>query len=248
LHDITNAERKLIEQLQTTKFRKKLGFFVAEGTKIVDELCHERPDAIELIVATGDWLVERPLICSSFDQKIAIALQTEFKTLSAMVTPPQVLVIAKQFEHEPATEITDLTLVLETIQDPGNMGAILRIADWFGVKRVFCTPDCVDIYNPKVVQASMGSLWRVAVEVAEVQAIHERFPTVPMLGAMLHGENVFKMTLPNPALLVMGNESKGIAHETDVLLTHQITIPQFGAAESLNVAIATGILVAEWRR
>jgi RNA methyltransferase, TrmH family len=248
MNDITNAQRKLVEQLHTTKFRKKLGFFVAEGTKIVDELCHERPDDIEFIIATGDWLVDRPLICRDFEAKIVIELQKDFKLLSAMTTPPPVLAVVRQFQAEPAVEINDLTLVLETIQDPGNMGAILRIADWFGVKRVFCTPDCVDIYNPKVVQASMGSLWRVDVEVDTVENIRARFPGVPMLGAMLHGENAFKATLPNPALLVMGNESRGIAHETDVLLTQQLTIPQFGAAESLNVAIATGILVAQWRQ
>jgi TrmH family RNA methyltransferase len=106
----------------------------------------------------------------------------------------------------------------------------------------------VDIYNPKVVQASMGSLWRVNRIEATVEAVHQRFPNVPMLGAMLHGDNVFSAKLPKIAFLVMGNESKGIAHETDLLLTQQLTIPQFGAAESLNVAVATGILVAQFRQ
>ena len=140
MDNLTNAQRKLMTQLQTSKYRKQLGFFIAEGTKIVDELCHERPDAIEFIVATGDWLVDRPLICQDFDTKIAIEAQNGFKTLSAMTTPPQVIAVVRQFEAKAMTEeMSDLSLVLETIQDPGNMGAILRIADWFGIKNIFCT-------------------------------------------------------------------------------------------------------------
>jgi RNA methyltransferase, TrmH family len=247
-----NAHRKLIEQLQTVKYRKRLGLFVMEGTKIAEEFCYEHPEKVQLLIGTGEWLTDRPTILEAFKDRAVVASLQEIKEVSSLQTPSPVIVVAEQmttddyeFEND---ELTDIALFLETIQDPGNMGTILRSADWFGLKRVFVSPDCVDIYNPKVAQSSMGSLWRIAVETTTLGDLVARFPNVPRYGATLHGESMFTSTLSSPALLIMGNESKGISGNAIHVLTHEITIPQFGSAESLNVGVATGVLLAQWRR
>lgn len=239
---------KYIRSLQQKKFRQKYNIFVLEGDKLAGEILRQSKLEIEAIYALNEWITTNALLLQRQRETVHAIEPTDLKKISSLTTPNQVLVIARM----PATELDtplvakNLTLFLDAIQDPGNMGTILRIADWFGLPYVFCSRHCVDVYSPKVVQASMGALLRVQVLEMELSELHERFPALPILGAVLDGANIFKNVLPQNGILVIGNESKGIAPEIQTLLTHRIAIPRArtGGAESLNAAIATGIIVA----
>lgn len=245
---MTNKQQKIIQQLQTAKFREKFGFFVLEGTKIVREFCLEMPEQVEWLAATAAWLEEHSAWLKNVPFQVVETTDAVLKANSTLQTSPSVLLLARQLEAQTLENQapTGLSLVLETIQDPGNMGTIIRTADWFGVQRIYLSADCVDVYNPKVIQASMGSLWRVELKIiADLPRFFQEHATIPVFGAVLGGENMHELTaLPETAFLIMGNESKGISAELTPFLTKKITIPRIGRAESLNVAIATGILLA----
>ena len=249
---MTNKQQKIIQQLQTAKFREKFGFFVLEGTKIVREFCHEMPEQIEWLAATAAWLDEHSAWLKNVPFQIVETTDAVLKANSALQTSPSVLLLARQLSTQRIEKQlpTGISLVLETIQDPGNMGTIIRTADWFGVQRIYLSKDCVDIYNPKVIQASMGSLWRVEVEIiADLSHFLQKNAAIPVFGAVLGGENLYEMAaIPETAFLIMGNESKGISAALSPFLTKKITIPRIGRAESLNVAIATGILLAYFKK
>ncbi len=242
---------KYIRSLQQKKFRQKYNIFVLEGDKIAREILRQSNLDIEAIYALDEWITNNSLLLQSHQQSVHAIEPTELKKISSLTTPNQVLVIAKkpEIELEASLVANDLTLYLDAIQDPGNMGTILRIADWFGVPYVFCSTHCVEVYSPKVVQASMGALLRVRVLEMELRALRERFPGLPVFGAVLEGENIFKTKFSQSGILAIGNESRGISPETEALLTRRIAIPkaQAGGAESLNAAIATGIIVAAWK-
>lgn len=239
---------KYIRSLHQKKFRQKYNNFVLEGDKIAREILQQAALEIEAIYALDEWITNNALLLQSQRESVHAIELTDLKKISGLTTPNQVLVIAKmpEVKLDAALVANNLTLYLDGIQDPGNMGTILRIADWFGVPYVFCSKHCVDIYSPKVVQASMGALLRVPVLEVELSALHEQFPALPILGAVLDGKNIFKTALPANSILVIGNEGKGIGAATEALLTHRIAIPPaaHGGAESLNAAIATGIIVA----
>ncbi len=239
---------KFIQSLQQKKFRQKYNNFVLEGDKIAREILQQRSLEVEAIYALDNWITTNTLLLQTHRESVHAIEPTDLKKISSLTTPNQVLVVAKMPEVllDAALLTNDLTLYLDGIQDPGNMGTILRIADWFGLPYVFCSKYCVDVYSPKVVQASMGALLRVPVLEMELGALREQFPDLPILGAMLDGQNIFKTSLPKNCLLVIGNEGKGISVEAETLLTHRIAIPPAarGGAESLNAAIATGIIVA----
>ena len=252
---LTNAHKKRIAQLRLPKFRQQAGLFVAEGTKIVTELCADVPQNIVQLIATPDWIAEhRAALQHLPPSRINVATAADLQALSTLSTAPPVVAIAEQFDwalrapHLPERVAQGVSLVLATLQDPGNMGTILRTADWFGVAAVFCSPDCADIYSPKVVQATMGSLWRVPVLIAEPPSVFATYPHIATCGAVLGGNSLYNSRLPTPAFLVMGNESKGLSPELQALLQHRLTIPQVGNAESLNVAVATGVLLSHWQR
>jgi RNA methyltransferase, TrmH family len=252
--DLTNAHKKRVTQLRLPKFRQKYDLFVVEGIKIVTELCQEMPQAIEQLIATPEWCANNAAALRHLSpQSVAMATEADLQALTTLTTAPPVLAVVRRFNGaQTAPDLAarvqrGVSLVLATVQDPGNMGTILRVADWFGVAAVFCSPDCADIYNPKVVQATMGSLWRVPIIVAEPTAVFAAYPTVAVCGAVLGGDNLYTATLPTPAFLVMGNESKGLPPELQQLLQQKLTIPRIGAAESLNVGVATGILLSHWR-
>ena len=233
---------KWIRSLQQKKFRDELDLFVIEGEKLVTEALSTCPDTIELIVHTDRFTYP-------IDSQIETILTSDndFKRISSLQNPQGCLAILKKNAIDVPLEDKGLTLVLDSIQDPGNMGTILRISDWFGIKKVVCSMTTVDCYNPKVVQSSMGAILRINIHYTHLETWLKE-TKLPVYGALLEGKSIYKESLPEQAIIVMGNEGNGISDEVRTLITHPVTIPSFGGSESLNVAVATGIIVSEFRR
>mgnify|MGYP002769122247 FL=1 len=252
---ISKNKIKYIRSLELKKNRNKEGVFVAEGHKVVDDLLALQPAL--LIVATAEWLKGKQL---GAETEVIEVTDEELKKVSFLQHPQQVLAV---FRQEQATAIdsfefsgidtTELSLALDGVQDPGNLGTIIRIADWFGITHIYCSQDTADVYNPKVVQATMGSIARVKVEYGNLLGLVESLPAdVPVYGTLLDGENIYQQPLENRGLIVMGNEGKGISPALAQKVNHRLLIPNFPegrpTADSLNVAIATAITCAEFRR
>ena len=244
---LSKFQLNLLKSLQHKKFRREHGFFLAEGYKSIAEFVNSAY-SIEAIYHT-----------SAFDSKVLKLSQkinlceisvTDLEKISSLKTP-QDLVAQIRIPEWPVLKQNDLkgrfSLVLDSIQDPGNMGTIIRIADWFGIINIICSKDTVDIYNPKVVQASMGSLARVKVHYAELSQLLTQIK-LPIYGALLDGENIYDTDFGKEGLLLMGNEGNGIRPDIQKLITKSVTIPRIGKAESLNVAIATALFCSESAR
>ena len=264
---ISKNKIKYIRSLELKKNRNKEGKFVAEGFKVVDDLLALQP--ADLIVATQEWLHGKHLA----DQTEVIEVtEEELKKVSFLQHPQQVLAVFRQDSgcnkqdsnnsQEEAEEknfgfskinTQELSLALDGVQDPGNLGTIIRIADWFGITHIYCSQDTADVYNPKVVQATMGSIARVKVEYGDLLGLVESLPAdVPVYGTLLDGDNIYQQKLENSGLIVMGNEGKGISPDLAKKVNHKLLIPNFpegrATADSLNVAIATAITCSEFRR
>ena len=252
---ISKNKIKYIRSLELKKNRNKEGVFVAEGHKVVDDLLALQPAL--LIVATAEWLKGKQL---GAETEVIEVTDEELKKVSFLQHPQQVLAV---FRQEQATAIdsfgfsgidtTELSLALDGVQDPGNLGTIIRIADWFGITHIYCSQDTADVYNPKVVQATMGSIARVKVEYGNLLGLVESLSAdVPVYGTLLDGENIYQQPLENRGLIVMGNEGKGISPALAQKVNRRLLIPNFPegrpTADSLNVAIATAITCAEFRR
>ena len=217
-----------------------------EGLKAIKEFLNSNY-TLNAIYAVTDIIPNLPKLIDK--QKIFEITHQELEKISALQTPQGILAIFKipEFESFEAAETTDLTLVLDGIQDPGNLGTIIRTADWFGFKNIICSENTVDIYNPKVVQATMGSLARIKIVYHPLLGLLKNNP-LPKYGALLNGENVFSIDWPKQGFLIFGSEGNGISDEILPLITHPVTIPGYGNTESLNVAISTAIFCAEARR
>jgi TrmH family RNA methyltransferase len=251
---ISKAQIKLIKSLHLKKNREQMNMFIAEGKKIVDELLDSDDIEVVHIYASGNYFENQPF---------TMVTEEEMKKISALTTPPNILALCRiPAENTVIPDLQgELVLVLDDIRDPGNLGSIIRIADWFGIGYIFCTSECVDAYSPKVVQASMGSIARVKVDYKNLRNILQlsKEKRIPVYGAKLDGANMLKEKLSSYGLLVIGNESNGISPELGKYVTHSIKIPSFNrhsidsqstpdGAESLNAAMATAILCAEFRR
>jgi TrmH family RNA methyltransferase len=210
--------------------------FVVEGEKIINELLTEQPDSLEFICSTDDQFV--------FARSYFTDDRT-MKEISSLKTPGNLLALVR-FPEKQAAE-SDLILALDGIQDPGNLGTIIRTAEWFGITSIVCSLDTVDCFNSKVVQATMGSLFRMSIEYTNL-ADYLSETDLPIYGALLDGVDMYTTPLENKGILVIGNEGKGISDEIKSLVTKPIFIPKYGEAESLNAAMATGIILAEYRR
>ncbi|MEZ4957104.1 MAG: RNA methyltransferase [Saprospiraceae bacterium] len=234
------------------KFRQKYGILVAEGVKTVTEIFDHPGSPIEGVYAVQEWLSENVHLVSKYRDKIFAVTENELAAISQLKTPNQVLCVLKQpvFSYEDEDLSSGFSLYLDDIRDPGNMGTILRIADWFGVRWVFCSKNCVEVSNPKVVQASMGAFLRVKTQTVSLQELRANYQGLPFLGTSLAGDSIFKIDLPEAGIIVIGNESVGISEETEQLLTQKIKIPRHpnGGAESLNAAVATGIICSVLQR
>ena len=239
------------------KYRKAEGVFVAEGHKLVGDLL----DVFECkyLAATSEWLsanaawVERQ---RRSGVEVDEVTDEELKRASFQETPQQVLAVFKQLTYEvDVNEVArkQLCLVLDDVQNPGNLGTIVRLADWFGIEHIFCSKGCADIYNPKTVQATMGGIARVRVHEADLPELLSRLDKdIPVYGTFLDGENMYGKELENRGLIVIGNEGKGVSKEVAAFVTERLYIPNYPegreTSESLNVAIATAIVCAEFRR
>jgi TrmH family RNA methyltransferase len=237
---LNRKEIKDIQSLARKKYRDELKLFIAEGPKIVGELVELIPDRIVKVYATSEWIKANPSL--SYKTEVIEISEIELGKVSQLQTPNQVLAVIMQSEGiEP--DMSSFILYLDAIQDPGNFGTIIRIADWFNIKHIVCSQGCADVYNPKVVQSTMASIARINVYYhQEDQWLQTK--ELPIYAAALHGRSLYDHAKVNHGILIIGNESKGIRPELLDLATEKITIPKRGAAESLNAAVATGIILS----
>ena len=242
---ITKSNIKTIASLKQQKFRKELGLFVVEGRKMVEELLQSRFETVGLY-ATEAFLSTHPLPTAE------MVTEVQMQQMSSLDTPPGVLAVAKIPEARPISSTARFVLALDGIANPGNMGTLIRTAEWFGIREVVCSTDCVELWNSKVIQATMGSVFRVNITMVDLQAFlheqHERGKAV--YGALLDGENLFEIREKPEGIIVIGSESHGIRAEVLPCITHPVTIPRMcgSVTESLNAAVAGGILMAEMTR
>jgi TrmH family RNA methyltransferase len=233
---LSKAQIKYIQSLQHKKYRQKSGQFMAEGDKIVPELLSEGVPVQE-VYATASWISAHEQLLNNV--RVTVVEEAVLKQISALTTPNQAIALLNIPEPAPAVLKGVVTIALETIQDPGNLGTIIRIADWFGIKQVVCSPDCVDVYNPKTIQATMGSIARVRIVESDIIPLLKE---VPSYAATLHGTNIVEFKKIEEGIILIGNESRGLSEEVINACTHRITIPRLGGAESLNAGIAAGII------
>ncbi|SNR79012.1 TrmH family RNA methyltransferase [Lutibacter flavus] len=238
---LSKNQLKLITSLQQKKYRVKSNLFFAEGVKVVDEFLNSNLE-LEQIFCVDDSLYKN-------GENVTVISEVELKKISVLKTPNKVLALFK-IPSSKLIKTDGLVLALDEVNDPGNLGTIIRLCDWFGIDQLVCSKGTVDCYNPKVVQASMGSLTRVNIVYTDLET-YLKATEKPTYASLMNGENVYKSKLPKDAVLVMGNEANGISKPILKLLNNSVSIPRFGdlkQAESLNVATATAILLSEFRR
>ncbi|MDP4131378.1 MAG: RNA methyltransferase [Bacteroidota bacterium] len=240
---LVKSQVKYIQSLGHKKFRDAAGVFVAEGSKIVQELLSYPPVSLAELYATREWLLENENRFPAAKNKVAVEAH-ELERISFLSTPGQVLAVFRKPVFSDITKQPGITLLLDEIQDPGNLGTIIRTADWFGVRRIICSPGTADAFNPKVVQATMGSIARVEVLYGDLKEYMAGHPGIPSYAATLDGEDLVHMLRVPEALILIGNESRGIHKSLASLASHRIRIPRKGAAESLNAAVAAGIVLS----
>lgn len=246
---LSKQKIKYIHSLELKKNRKEEKAFLAEGPKLVSDLLENFK--CRYLAATSEWLHKNPAIHAD---EISEVTSEELFRASLLKNPQHVLAIFEQPDYEINYEIVrnSLCLVLDDIQDPGNLGTIIRLADWFGIEHIFCSPNTVDVYNPKVIQATMGGIARVKVHYIALQQLINTCKNTPVYGTFLDGENIYAQPLSSNGLIIMGNEGNGISNELKPFINRKIYIPNYPSnrktSESLNVAIATAIVCAEFRR
>lgn len=239
---------KFIQSLDRKKARRESGCFLAEGNKLVGDTLSAFDCA--LLVATPEWLRARPDVRAD---EIVEAAPGEIARASLLATPQEVLAVYRipRCELDMAALSQRITLALDTVQDPGNLGTIVRLADWYGIEDIVCSPDCADLYNPKTVQATMGALARVRVHYTPLPEFLSQVG-VPVYGTFLDGENIYTQPLDDRAVIVMGNEGNGISPEVASCVSRRLFLPNYPpgrvTTESLNVAVATAVVCAEFRR
>ena len=245
---ISKAKLKYIHSLGLKKNRKAEGVFVAEGPKLVEDLIKFFDPVY--VAATSEWIKFNPSV--EADE----ITEEELKKASFQEHPQQVIAVFRQPSDsvDAVDAITNnLCLALDDVQNPGNLGTIVRLADWFGIEHVFCSVGCADIYNPKTVQSTMGAMGRVKVHYCNIEELIKSLPeSVPVYGTFLDGDNMYEMQLSDNGLIVMGNEGNGVSEAVGKLVTNRLFIPNYpkgrATSESLNVAIATAVICAEFRR
>ena len=238
---VTKKQIRLVRDLQQKKYRNEHGLFVAEGVKIVKELLDAGFESLGIYSSISGMGKELDVEVSAVDQAV-------IKKMSALTNPNGLIGVFKIKESK-EIDTQDWILALDAVRDPGNLGTIIRLCDWYGIRQLVCSPDTVDCYNPKVLQATMGSIARVNIAYTDLTVFLEKYEQ-PIYGAFMDGSNVYGQNLPQKGVLVMGNEANGISEGVETRVNEKIAIPQFGkpTTESLNVASATAILLNEVRR
>lgn len=241
---ISKSDVKYIQSLAHKKFREEEGLFVVEGVKMVQEMLIEYPEKIAHLYATLPWADQLSKF-GTLKCPVSVIDDKTLNRVSQLKTPNEVLVLVKlpqQMDVE--VDKNGLTVVLDQVQDPGNLGTIIRTCDWFGVKNIVCSPDTVDAFNHKTVQAAKGSLLRLNICYTDLSTFLSNQKDIPIYAAVLGGRSVNEVSFQQPAILVVGNEANGISSEVINFATEKITIPKIGKAESLNAAIATAIILS----
>ena len=234
---------KYIQTLGQKQFRQEEGLFIAEGPKIVRELIESSPEQVVQVLALESWLTENASLVGKIDA--TEISQFELEKISQLSTPNQVLAVVQQFgSGQPGALNDSITLVLDDIQDPGNFGSIIRIADWFGIAQVVCSLHSADLYNPKVVQSTMGSIARVRVFYTDLELWLPLQKTIPIYATVLNGRDIRNFKKLKEGILLIGNESKGIHPSLLPYAKERLTISGNGGAVSLNAAVATGIVLS----
>ncbi|MFC6875759.1 RNA methyltransferase [Flavobacterium myungsuense] len=239
---VSKNQIKLITSLQQKKYRNIEKLFIAEGTKVIQELLQSNFELEHLYTTKEDFNE----ITSA---NRTIVSESDLKKISALSSINTCLGVFRVPESK-TTQKEGLLVALDDIRDPGNMGTILRLCDWFGVKEVVCSKTTVDIYNPKVIQATMGSISRVNVNYVDLNSFLEN-TTLPVFGTFMDGKNIYNQKLPKEGIIVMGNEANGISSTIEKIVSDRLSIPRFGSlqqTESLNVATATAIVLSEFKR
>ncbi|MBE7688405.1 RNA methyltransferase [Tenacibaculum finnmarkense] len=239
---LSKSNLKLITSLQQKKYRQKHQLFVAEGVKVVAELLKSSVEVAHIFTVDASFEIANNV-------QSTLISEVELKKISTLKNPNKVLGLFK-IPTETARNSANFTLALDEVNDPGNLGTIIRLCDWFGITELVCSKNTVDCYNQKVVQSTMGSLTRVHISYVDLPSYLKETP-LAVYTADMDGENIYKASLPEKAILVMGNEANGISNEIAAIVKHKLTIPRFGdiqKTESLNVATATAILLSEFKR
>lgn len=240
---------KYIHSLELKKNRKAEHVFVAEGHKTVGDLLGHFP--CKLLIATKEWFDKK--LPFQADEIIEVNNDDLFKA-SFLKTPQEVLAVFEQPEYTTDATVASqsLCLALDDVQDPGNLGTIIRLADWFGIEHIFCSNNTVDAFNPKTIQATMGAIARVKLHYCSLYELISNLKDIPVYGTFLDGEDIYTQKLSSNGLIIMGNEGNGISHEVERLINKRLYIPNYPqsreTSESLNVAIATAIVCSEFRR
>lgn len=243
---LSKKEIKYIQSSGHKKTRDEEGIFIAEGTKIIQEILTEYPQQLIKLYAVASFY-EAGGLQPDGEQFIEVT-ETELERISQLQTPQQAVALMRKPQPVSVNDTgNEWVIALDAIRDPGNMGTIIRLADWFGINHIICSEDCVDVYNPKVVQASMGSVLRIKVIEGKLEQLLTQCPQ-PVYAATLQGNKISGISWGSQGTLLIGNESKGVTKELLALSAQQVSIPSFGAAESLNAAVATGILLWEIKR
>lgn len=239
---LSKNQIKLITSLKQKKYRLQHQLFVVEGKKAILEFLNSKLQLNQLFTTTLEFDVS--------DVLQTTITPNELNAISFFKTPNVVLAVFKISKPKPI-DFSNLIVALDDVRDPGNLGTIIRLCDWFGVKDLICNTETVDCYNPKVIQATMGSITRVNVSYLDLESFLSAQKGMQKFGAFMNGETVYNLKLPNSGILVLGNEANGISKEVESQITDRISIPRFGdiqEAESLNVASATAILLSEFNR
>ncbi|WP_346237906.1 RNA methyltransferase [Niabella insulamsoli] len=240
---LSKSEVKYIQSLSQKKFRAQAQAYVVEGPKIVAEALLSPLVEVEQVFALSGWLEANQKLTKNVS--LTVVDEQELQRISQLKTANQALAVVKKNEgNSIVADQNAVSLALDGIQDPGNLGTIIRIADWFGIDQVICSEDCADVYNPKVVQASMGSIFRVNMAYVDLKDWLAGKSDVPLFGAALHGKPLSSFSKLHKGIIVIGNESKGIRPEILDLVQEKLTIERRGQAESLNAAVATGIILS----
>lgn len=238
---LTKSQIKLITSLDQKKFRLQYQLFVVEGRKGISEFLKSEFKLHHLYTTVNDFECDA--------KKLTLISENELKKISSLTTPQVALALFEMPKPKPM-ETSGLIVALDAVRDPGNLGTIIRLCDWFGIKNLVCSETTVDCFNPKVVQATMGSLTRVDISYVDLEAFLKS-SELPSFGTFMDGDNVYKKVLPQNGILILGNEANGVSETVEALVTHKVSIPRFGnlqATESLNVATATAILLSEFCR
>ncbi len=255
---LSKTRLKFIRSFRLTKFRITEGIFIIEGDKLLSEALNPSSNPnfkIHSIYALQSWIDKNKELIAPFGVLVNSISEKELNQISQLKTPNQVLALVHGYgeDNKKIDSHNKLLIALDNIQDPGNLGTIIRLADWFGIKDILLSHGCADPFSPKVVQATMGSIFRIALHQIHLDSWLNDLPQeFPVYGAVLDGENLYKTKLNNKGVLLMGNESKGIQAELKKTISHPLTIPRGNLAdsgpESLNVSMALGIILSEFNR